>query len=59
LAALRTCRLTAAAEELGEGETSIVVTGTLIKGSREDAPRPVDVIDAEISPRRARRRCSS
>jgi hypothetical protein len=44
---LRTCLLAAAAEELGEGETSIVVTGTLIKGSREDAPAPVDVIDAE------------
>jgi iron complex outermembrane recepter protein len=37
----------AKAEEVAEGETSIVVTGTLIKASREDAPAPVDVIDAE------------
>jgi iron complex outermembrane receptor protein len=37
----------AAAEEVAEAETAIVVTGTLIKGSREDAPAPVDVIDAE------------
>ena len=28
-------------------EKPIVVTGSLIAGSREDAPAPVDVIDAE------------
>jgi iron complex outermembrane receptor protein len=37
----------AAAEEAAEAESAIVVTGTLIKGSREDAPAPVEVIDAE------------
>src|SRR3990170_2071657 len=36
----------AAAQEAGE-EPVIVVTGTLIAGSREDAPAPVDVIQAE------------
>ena len=36
----------AAAEEAADEETAIVVTGTLIRGSREDAPAPVDVIDA-------------
>lgn len=35
-----------AAEEAGE-DPVIVVTGTLIAGSREDAPAPVDVIQAE------------
>jgi iron complex outermembrane receptor protein len=37
----------AAAEEVAGAGTPIVVTGTLIRGSREDAPAPVDVIDAE------------
>ncbi len=37
----------AAAEEAAEADPAIVVTGSLIKGSREDAPAPVEVIDAE------------
>ena len=37
----------AAAEEGGEADRVIVVTGSLIVGSREDAPAPVDVIEAE------------
>lgn len=36
----------AAAQEAAADERAIVVTGTLIKGSREDAPAPVEVIDA-------------
>src|SRR5690606_12339813 len=37
----------ASAEESAEAERPIVVTGSLIVGSREDAPAPVEVIDAE------------
>ncbi len=47
MAAVALAGTPAAAEEVVEGDTSIVVTGTLIKGSREDAPAPVEVIDAE------------
>lgn len=37
----------AMAEGSAEDERPIVVTGSLIAGSREDAPAPVEVIDAE------------
>ena len=37
----------ATAQETGEDERTIVVTGSLIAGSREDAPAPVEVIQAE------------
>lgn len=37
----------AVAQQQDSGETTIVVTGTLIAGSREDGPAPVEVIDAE------------
>ena len=47
LAAVAFGNAAAAAEEAAESDTSIVVTGTLIKGLREDAPAPVDVITAE------------
>jgi iron complex outermembrane receptor protein len=46
LAAMAFGSAAAAADEAAD-ETSIVVTGTLIKGAREDAPAPVEVIDAE------------
>ena len=36
----------AAQDEGAEDERTIVVTGTLIAGSREDAPAPVEVIEA-------------
>jgi iron complex outermembrane receptor protein len=35
------------AEETADNAREIVVTGSLIRGSREDAPAPVDVIGAE------------
>lgn len=45
------CATAAGAAHAGEttegGDTPIVVTGTLIRGSAEDAPAPVDVIGAE------------
>ena len=55
---LATAVSTALAQETSEVPEVVIVTGSYIRGTAEDAALPVDVISPRISQSRARRRRS-